>query len=167
MEINIQNQLIIIAYSLLLGLIFGAEYDIIRIAHIMLGGFRLKQPIVFLLDLAYMLTLTVGISVFAYAFNHGIWRLYILIPVSLGFVLYYNTVGRIVMLFSETLIGWIRTVLRYAVILPIGWLLRCIGTGGKWVFRHTLCALMKKFVAFKRKRYTDRQKRMLHNMIRI
>lgn len=133
----------------------------------MLGDFRLRQPIIFLLDLMYMLTLTVGISVFSYAFNFGTWRLFMLIPMGVGFAVYYNTVGRLVMLFSETLIRWIRTVLHYVVVIPICFVLRCLKIAGLWIIRHTIGVLVKRIVESRRKSYTDKQKRMLKNLIRI
>ena len=90
----------------------------------MLGGFRLRQLVLFLPDLVYMLLLTVGCSVFVYAFNHGVLRLFILIPMGIGFAVYYNTAGRLVMFFSEALIRAIRTVFHYTVVLPVRLLLR-------------------------------------------
>jgi len=167
MEISIENQLIIIAYSFILGLIFGAGYDIIRIVHLMLSGFRLRQPILFLLDLVYMLLMTVGCSVFAYAFNHGVLRLFILVPMGAGFAVYYNTAGRLVMFFSEALIRAIRTVLHYTVVLPVQFFLRCLRMIGTWVFRYTVGAVARRMVEMKRRRRTNRQKRLLKSIVRI
>ncbi len=167
MEIHIQNHLIIIAYSLFLGLIFGAGYDIIRIVALMLGQFRLKQGILFVLDLAYMLAVTASCSVFAYAFNHGKMRLFFLLPMAVGFFVYNRTVGRLVMFFSDAIIRLIRTILHYVVVVPIRFVLCWLGRLGIWLFRRTFGALIKKMVELRRSRYTKKQMKIIKNLIRI
>ena len=167
MEISIQNQLINISYSLLLGLIFGAGYDIIRIVHIMLYGFRFRHPIVFLLDLVYMLALTAGVSLFSYAINRGVWRLYLLFPMGVGFAVYYHTAGRLVRLFSDMLVRLLRTFFSYAVAKPIRLLLKGLWLVVRWIFRSTVGATVRKIAENKWKRYTERQRKLLKKLVRI
>lgn len=167
MEISIQNQLIIIVYSFILGLIFGAEYDIIRIASLLLGQIRLKKGIVFLLDFAYMLSVTAACSVFAYCFNNGMMRLFFMIPMGLGFLAYYNTVGRVVMFFSETLVKWIRTVFHYIIYVPVCFVLSRLKKATVWTIRMTYGAMVR-FIHYLRNRaYTAKQKKEIRGMIRI
>lgn len=165
MEIQIQNQLINILYSLLLGLIFGAGYDIIRIVQMMLIGFRLRTVLVFLIDLMFMAVICCGVSVFCYAFEHGRWRLYVLLSMGTGFTVYLCTIGRIVMFFSDALIRWLRVLFHYAVVKPIRFLLRQIRAVFCRVFRCTVKVIFCRIADAKRKRYTERQKRMLKNLV--
>ncbi len=136
MEIFLEKQLINIAYSVILGLIFGIFYDIIRIIHIMCGiasysgenvGMkrgRLAFFIFFVLDIAYMLTVTALYSLFVYWSYNGSFRLFMLIAAILGFAIYYNSIGRVVMFFSEAVVRFLKLVFRYTVAVPIGFILR-------------------------------------------
>lgn len=167
MEIYIQKQLIIILYSLLMGLIFGAGYDIIRIIHIMLGKVWFRQPVIFLLDLAYMLALTCCYSVFTYAFNNGMHRMFIVMPTVLGFIAYYNTIGRVVIYFSEVIIRFIRTVIHYVIVVPLGFIWRMTKYVFVWLYRHTLYILFRKISDLRRLIYTAKQKKLIKKLVRI
>jgi len=133
----------------------------------MLVHFRLKQPIIFLLDVVYMLLVTLSCSLFAYCFNHGILRLYFMIPMGVGFIVYHCTVGRLVMAFSETLIRLIRFVFRITVVKPLTLLLRGIRVAGRWIFFHTAGVLWNRLREQGRIRYTEKQRRRIKNLIRI
>ncbi len=133
----------------------------------MLDQFRLKQVFVFLLDLAYMLAVTVSCSVFAYAFNYGKMRMFFLLPMAVGFFLYNRTVGRVVMFFSDALIRLIRFVFRCAVVVPVRFVLRCLGRAGLWLLRQTVGALGKKIREQRQSRFTEKEKRRIKSLIRI
>lgn len=167
MEIYIQKQLIIILYSLLVGLIFGAGYDIIRIIHIMLGKVWFRRPVIFLLDLVYMLILTCCYSVFTYAFNNGMYRMFIEIPMIVGFIVYYNTIGRVVIYFSEVIIRFIRTVIHYVIVVPLRFLWRMTRCAFIWIYRHTLYILFQKIADLRRLIYTARQRKLIKKLVRI
>lgn len=138
MEIFIEKQLISVGYSFILGLIFGASYDIIRMIHILSGTMSFsagkKQvktgalPFVLFLitDFIYMSAVSVVFSVFVYIVNYGDFRWYLLFGAVVGFVLYHFTVGRVVAYFSDVLARAIRTVLCYTVALPLRLLLRVV-----------------------------------------
>ncbi|MBE6540983.1 MAG: hypothetical protein E7672_00830 [Ruminococcaceae bacterium] len=131
MEFFIEKQLIIVLNSVILGLIFGAIYDIIRISHIICGiasylgkcrGMRSgKMPFIIfaLFDLVYVLSVAILLSVFTYWQNNGIMRAFIFVPCILGFMAYHSTVGKIVMFFSESIVRFIRLVVHYAVEVPL------------------------------------------------
>ncbi len=150
MEFFIENQLKIVAYSFILGLIFGAAYDIIKIAHILchIASYEGRKPrysshpvsrILFgLLDLLYFLVVIPVYSAFVYGSNHGDFRLFLLLPAVLGFWLYEKTVGRLVMTISETIVKWIRRVFMYLIVIPLRFLLRIVGRGAAWLYHHTL-----------------------------
>ncbi len=158
MEIFIEKQLISVGYSFILGLIFGASYDIIRIIHILCGTMsysggkiqmkRGKSPFVmfFLTDLLCMTALTAVFSVFVYYVNFGDFRWYLLFGAVVGFVLYYLTVGRVVMYFSDAVARLIRLVLRYTVAIPLMYLWRLIGKAAEFIYRHTIGRLVRAIV---------------------
>jgi len=133
----------------------------------MLGNVRIGRIIVFFLDLLYMTVLAVSCSVFSYAFNNGVFRLFIGIPMALGFALYYNTVGRLVLFFSEAVIRFIRAVFRCIVVTPAKWILRTTGAVLKWLYRHTIVRLYAVFIGIRKCIYTEKQKNLLKKQVRF
>ncbi len=135
MDIFIGKQLEVIVYSLILGLIFGGLYDIIRIIHILCGiasyssenaGMKhgkLPFLVFFLCDAVYMLTITAIYSVFLYWQMNGIFRLFVLLSVVVGFILYHNTAGRVVMFFSEAIVRFLRLAALWVIIKPVQFLI--------------------------------------------
>lgn len=154
MEIFIEKQLISVGYSFILGLIFGASYDIIRMIHILSGTVsfsggekRVKKGklpfLLFLLtDLIYMSAVSVVFSVFVYIVNYGDFRWYLLLGTVVGFVLYHFTLGRVVAYFSDLIARAIRAILRYTVAIPVGFLLRIIRKLAAPVYRYTIGILI-------------------------
>ncbi len=150
MEIFLGKQLINIAYSVILGLIFGIFYDIIRIIHILCGiasysgenvGMKrgkLAFFVFFVLDIAYMLAVTAFYSLFVYWSYSGSFRMFMLIAAILGFVIYYNTAGRVVMFFSEAVVRFLKLVFRYTVAVPIRFIWRVSSRVLSFVYGSTL-----------------------------
>ena len=136
MEIFIDNQIFVVIYSFFLGLIFGAEYDIIRIIHIIcnIASYDGKERkinrgmgsflIFFILDLVYSISVTALFSFFTYLVNSGRPRVFMLVSAFLGFVVYYFTLGRVVMIFSELIVGFIKKVLYYLIVVPFRFVLK-------------------------------------------
>lgn len=130
MEIYIEKQLSVILYSLILGLIFGGLYDIMRIIHILCGiatyqahrttmkRGRLPFILFFILDIAYMLTLTVCFSVFQYWQMNGRFCWFVLLSTLIGAALWHKTAGRAVMSVSETLVSLLRRAIHCLIIVP-------------------------------------------------
>ncbi|MBE6599292.1 MAG: hypothetical protein E7638_07625 [Ruminococcaceae bacterium] len=133
----------------------------------MLGNSRVKKPAVFLLDLVYMVFLTVGVSLFAYGFNYGDHRLFILLSAAVGFALYHNTVGRVVIFFSEAIVRLIRAVIHYVLVVPLRFLFRVIRRCGMWLIHHTVWVLLRIIGDMKRSAYTERTRKKLKKLIRI
>ena len=144
MEISIVDQLIVSAMSLVLGIVFGAIYDIVRIWRTFLGidyeskGVerlrRLKFPLIknqltkkekqgklaqgivlFITDIIYFLAITIIMIIFVYYVNSGVVRWYIFIGAMLGLLIYYFTVGKIVISVSEYIKFGIKVVMSYLV----------------------------------------------------
>ena len=158
MEIFIENQLKNIGYSIILGLIFGAFYDIISIIHILVGILsfseksrhpdrifrrdRAARILFFVTDFAYMIAVTLILSVFLYEFASGDLRMYLLAAAAVGFALYRCTAGRLVMALSETIVRVIRMVFNLLVIRPVRAVLVLIGILSGKLYRHTIGVLI-------------------------
>lgn len=72
---------------------------------------------IFFCDLLWFFAVGVLFSVFVYWQNDGIFRLYILLSAIIGFVLYYNTLGRLVLRAAESLALALRILLFYIALL--------------------------------------------------
>ncbi|MBE6617277.1 MAG: hypothetical protein E7627_04985 [Ruminococcaceae bacterium] len=150
MEIFIEKQLLGVVYSLILGLIFGAVYDIIRLIHIVCkiasysGGQKFSKKGVlpffafFLFDFIYAIVVTIAFSVFVYWTNRGDFRWFLAAGAALGFAVYIFTFGRVVMYFSEKLVRLIGWVIHYIVGVPVRFVFRLAKRAGKWIYSHTL-----------------------------
>ena len=153
MEFFIEKQLLNIVYSVILGLIFGGLYDIIRIIYVLCGiaSYRGQKaqmksgwlPFVLfaLFDFIYAVSVTILYSIFDYWTENGRFRFFILFSVAAGFFIYYNTVGRAVMLVSETVAAWLKKFFTYLVIKPLTFIAKKLIRLVKLVYSGTIGAL--------------------------
>lgn len=160
MEFFIEKQLLNIVYSVILGLIFGAIYDIIRIIYVMCGiasyhGGRVNMKrgavpfVIFAVgDLSFFTMFTAVYSVFDYWIENEKFRAYILVSVVLGFVLYRKTVGRAVMFVSEEIARLIKKLVRLVIIKPCMWLVGIIWKAAMFIWsrtgRRVICDIKKR-----------------------
>lgn len=154
MEICIEKQLINIVYSVILGLIFGGIYDIIRITQVLCrvvsysgakgSGYCVMKKgkpaaVVFAVtDSLFMLSVCVIFSLFTYAADNGHFRMFMLVAALCGFVLYYNTLGRLVMLVSDAIARFLVKAFRTVILIPLMWVLRLLGRAFGFVMRKTI-----------------------------
>ena len=110
------------AASLVLGVIFGVLYDVIRFTRVLLcvdvrppHGARgwLRGMIVALGDLLFFAVAAVLMCVFFFVTNNGEVRGFALVGAFLGFLVYYNTVGRLFIAVCETVASWVKRGLRF------------------------------------------------------
>ncbi len=181
-------------YAVILGILFGAAYDVIRISRVFLGvstygekarfnriynntfkdmlDFKrisiLDGVFVFTGDLIYSLFVTVSFVLFLFAFNYGIFRWFILVCSVLGFFAYYFTVGKLIIYFSKELSDLIKLIVNliiFVVLQP----LKLIIVSLKYVYRHTAEVLLKRIKCTidikKKKRYTVKCKEQLKELI--
>jgi len=178
MEMFICEQLKTVAESCILGLIFGVGYDIIRIVHILCciasySGEKVQSRstgafLIFLfLDLVYMLLVTFVYSVFLYHENHGVFRMYLVIPCVLSFVLYYKTIGCLVMHVSETIVGFCRIVVKMLIIRPVCALYKVLRISSALLWRYTAGMIISVLRTLYRQRYMRQIQRNLSKYIRI
>ncbi len=80
-----------------------------------IGAGKIKKitlPVmIFLQDVLLFVFSAVGVAVLNYYFNYGQFRIYTIAAMLLGFAIYYFTVGKLVMLFSEGIVCLARIAL--------------------------------------------------------
>ena len=172
MEVFIGVQIKTLAESFILGLIFGAGYDIICMIQIFGGimsyskeiavkGRKFSFLLFLVLDIVYMLVITFSYSVFLYHYNNGIFRTYLFAGCVSGFVLYYQTLGRLVRKVSEKIVGILRTVVYVMIIRPLRLILKTFLRISFAIARHTIGRISKWLRIKKRLSYMRNiQKRM-------
>jgi len=112
MEISQSVYGIIFIYSVIIGMALGVIYDVFRIQRITMRVSIIKDIIIFIEDILFSVTAAVIIIIMIFHVNHGRIRWFALFGSGLGIVLYYNTIGRIVMLCSEKIIAFIQYCIR-------------------------------------------------------
>ena len=119
---------------------------------------RLCLPILmFVQDVLLFVFAAVGTVILNYYFNQGRFRLYTVLAVLLGFLIYYGTVGRLVMLVSEGIVLILRSVCTVIFVLfsrPICLFVGFFGKNAKKTVKNLGNAIAKK-----RKRVYNKHKK--------
>ena len=66
--------------------------------------------IIFLQDLLFFIIAGVGVAILNYEFNEGKFRIFTLLAILVGFLLYYFTIGKLVILASELIVFSIKAI---------------------------------------------------------
>lgn len=171
-------------YAFLLGVCLGGLYDVLRITRIFLGehysrhtvarlravhlpligGYREHRArralgaVILIEDFLFCIVAGVAFILLHYEAFNGKFRISVLLLSALGFWIYRATLGKPVMLFSETVAFCLEIGFRYAVffvLFPIRW------TGAKLIrlLGQSIGAVLRRRRASARKRYTNRQMR--------
>ncbi len=200
MGISSDRQFAAFLYAILTGVLCGAVYDGVRISRVLFGiagytraGKRLYgralpligavQPVVlvgkrrtgrlillFVGDLCFAGLSACAFSVFLYHAASGCFRWFYLLGCGIGFFLYYQTVGRIVMLSSEALVFCCKAVIRYlcwllfAPLRGAWWLLRRLGALIRARAFRPICRRVRRRCLL---RYTRRVRQNLAQSIRV
>ena len=114
----------ILLYSFLLGIFLGAVYDWFRIRrrlfsiksakkneskeHTIKRIDLIEDIIIFFEDVLYGIICSVVVCIFLFYINHGRFRFISLLGEGIGFLVYYKTVGRLVLFCSEKIVRFIR-----------------------------------------------------------
>jgi len=143
MEIFIAEQCKTLAESFIMGLIFGAGYDIISVFY-SLCGIRTNTVmgrkaffICLLGDSLFMLWITVCTSLFLYCTNYGQFRLFLAVGCIAGTVVYRITLSKLFLPAAEALMELVKKAFCLLLICPLFWLLKRFAVMAGWVFRHT------------------------------
>ena len=93
MYISLTQQIQVFFGAILLGAAFGVVYDIFRIIRLVV----LKSSVaVFVEDILFWIIVTITTFFFTILFNNGELRLSLIISETVGFLIYYLTLGRVV-----------------------------------------------------------------------
>ena len=142
MEVSMLGQILVMLYSVILGGVLGFIYDFFRIFRVLCGinyknKFsekiksinlpKIKNPmsqkkntiskdiLIIITDILYFLTITPIVVVFTYHFNNGKIRWFIFFGIVVGFLVYYFTVGKLIILVSEYIAFAIKVVFSYLI----------------------------------------------------
>lgn len=153
MEISPYMLSLLLVYSLIFGMSAGVFNDANRIARIAFamrktsGGQKkncarkiYETAGIFLIsiqDILLFAYIGVGVVILNYYLNRGIFRIYSIAAAAIGFVIYYFTIGRVVMFFAERIIR----ALRFAIV----WILNVVTAPVRLIFRLLLHAAKKLF----------------------
>lgn len=142
--------MVIVATSFILGLIFGAFYDIIRFVYILCGLLSLdgrktverKGTLPFccrlFADLAVSLVMGAAFAVFVYWVNDGQFRWFMAAFAAGGFALWRVTLSVPAMFCADRLARLLRAAVRILLIVPVGWILSLTARGSRILCRLTV-----------------------------
>ena len=182
--------------ALVFGIFLGASYDVIRIIRVMLGAssYGARDPFkrvyekgiknvfcgvgkgfashvtVFITDIIYFTFAGAAFSVFLFCFNYGIFRWFIFIFALLGFLIYYFTVGRLVVGFSEEISRLIMLILNLAIftaLLPLRFLRHVAALFFRAVLSPAINKTVKAIDIGRKKRYTVKCTEKLSEIVKF
>ncbi|MCI8652336.1 MAG: hypothetical protein HFF11_01395 [Angelakisella sp.] len=145
MAIAITEQTSVFLYSLFLGVVLGVFYDVFRITRI---AFLVPALLVLLEDLLFFLFSSIVLFGFMLERSYGQIRWFILLGVVLGWVLYYFTLGSLVMKGSARIIAVVGRLLAF-LWRPFAFLGRKLGETGKIVEKSSQKALQRAKISLK------------------
>lgn len=114
-----------ILYSVCIGFALGTVYDVFRILRTAfnMAGNRIATDIIyFICDILFFIIAAIVSAIFIFYVNNGRIRGIALLGSLAGFVLYYNTVGRLVAALTGLIIRTVYRILHFileAVLLPV------------------------------------------------
>lgn len=179
MEIFIGRELINLGYSVILGLIFGAFYDIIIIIQLSCGIVSIfgKEPgmsrkmsafaVFAVLDFLFMLVCTAVFSIFLYASNNGGFRMYLLIGAAVGMAAYRYTIGKLVIFTAEKSLDAVRRAVKIVIVRPLGRLVFAAGRLVRFTVGCTLGHLVRMVRTGLGSMRTNRAMRRIEHDIRL
>ncbi len=136
-------------YSILTGAVLGVVYDIFRILRIACPP---KKIAIIVQDVIFALICIITTLMFLQFFTNGALRFFVLIGEFLGFLLYYLTIGVIVIKTARVIINIVKKII-YIVIWPFR---KIFG----WIFSK-LSPILNRFIQKLRKILKITKKRLL------
>lgn len=136
MEIYLAEQVTVFAEALLVGAALGLLYDVFRITRI---AFPTASGVVFAEDVIFFVVCAVVTFFFGLTVIDGALRIFLIFGELFGAVLYYFTIGKLVMGISKKIIAGIKAVIRFL----IKWFFRPI-----WVAIYQISVFLMRPFAF-------------------
>ena len=171
------------ARALILGVAFGALYDVFRVLKCLLcvakygdkhrfakiyskgvsdvfpgaPGGAVSYVVTALFDVLYLSVVTVAFVLFLYAFNYGIFRWFILLSCFAGFFAYHFSAGRLLIKSVDAVSDLLRLVfnlLLYVLALPIKYLYFAFRKIYQFLFAPAVNKIKSRIDKIRNKRYT-------------
>lgn len=162
MEITVAGQTWIFLLSIVLGAALGICYDVLRILRV---AFAHAIAVVFAEDILFSVVCATATVLFTLGVDRGRIRAFVLIGEAMGFILYYCTVGVLVLGVSKSVIAGIKWLW--------GWIFRLLFAPILRIVKYFYCFLVKimKFLAFylkiktkNSKCYLKKHSQLLYNL---
>lgn len=115
MGISIAQQTTMFLYALLLGGVIGAVYDVFRVSRV---AFRLSWLLVLLQDILFFTLSALLLWRYFLLQSSGEVRIFVVLGVLLGWIIYFFTLGRLVMRLAGFIIGIITRIVT-AILAPV------------------------------------------------
>ncbi len=144
-------------YSIALGFLFGLYYELFRLLRLC---FFKHTFFIFWEDLIFFLPITGVFLLFTFAFSDGVVRWFSVAGLAMGFVLYLNTLGKIISFFSFQILRVIKAILRFLYSITVAPLLSVL----KKVTNSLFTKFKKRAIIRKKKQLASRlnkQKQLL------
>ena len=200
MGIPLSKQLSALFLSLACGGLCGVLYDLFRISRVLLGVSeytaaarklyaapmpligcvyrpgstpvrdRIGNGVIALGDVLYGILSGCVFSVFLYVAASGCFRWFYLAGAGIGFLVYYFTFGRLVMLSSDVIVYVLRlgaAYLRYFLCLPVRAVLWTAGWMGRGLHRRIVLPMRHRFYIRQCRSYTEAVRRRLYADVRL
>ena len=173
LEILLKKQAELVATSFILGLIFGASYDIISTYHIFCSTLSQKDgkvlpqkgmvPFVhlFFTDLLWTLAAGLVFSLYVYRANDGTFRWFMAASAGCGFRLWRVTAGRLCVRLADRLTRLLRGLIRILLLRPLLWVFGCLRRLACLLWRVTGGRIADVLTKARRMRRTERERRRL------
>jgi|GEM_PF-2310325 len=129
-----------------------------------------KNTAIFIGDILFFFIVSPIFTVFIYYANSGKIRWYLLTGALVGFVLYYFTVGRIVMLFSGTIVFVVKSSVEFVIyftVRPVVILLGAIFGAVKAAVLSVVASVKGVILIKKMKKHTARIEKSVADIIKI
>lgn len=136
MGIYLADQALVFLQSLLVGAALGLLYDIFRVSRV---AFYTSVPAVFAEDVIYFIICGLVTFFFGLTVIDGALRMFLIIGEFLGAVLYFFTLGKLVMGVAKKIIAAVKAIIRFIA----RWILRPI-----WLLFYHIVALILRPFAF-------------------
>lgn len=119
MENQIYFDTSLFLYSIALGFSFGLFYELFRFLRLAIPHCNAAVAVE---DLLFFLPVTAVFLLFTFAFSEGVVRWFSVFAAAMGFFLYFQTIGKILLFFSDRILRQIRRILGFFLrktLLPI------------------------------------------------
>lgn len=183
MWFSVSEHFRVMLYSVVMGVIFGILYDLIKISRAAIGvasysglskqfynkrvpGSVISFTVMLVGDLLFAVLCGMIYSLFLFHAIRGQVRWYFLLSSALGFFAYYFTVSRFVMIITESLIFAIKSIIK-TLFIPVRFLLKLVLKIFTLIKQKIILKMVDDLVYNKRVKYTISNMKSIGDKIRF